>query len=75
MGPTGHFIVNGLRRRGYRVAMLHTGRHELPEIPPDVEHIHTDPFDAEALAAALGARRFEVCVASYGPVGGAFRPT
>ena len=43
-GPTGHFIVNGLRERGYRVAILHRGRHELPEIPDDVEHIHTDPF-------------------------------
>ena len=32
-GPTGHFIVNGLRDRGYSVAILHTGRHELDEIP------------------------------------------
>jgi nucleoside-diphosphate-sugar epimerase len=37
-GPTGHFIVNGLRKRGYAVAMLHSGRHELSEIPDDVEH-------------------------------------
>jgi len=50
-GPTGHFIVNGLLRRGYAVAMLHTGRHELAEIPPSVEHIHTDPFSETALRA------------------------
>ena len=42
-GPTGHFIVNGLLTRGYRVAILHTGNHEVAEIPPSVEHIHTDP--------------------------------
>jgi hypothetical protein len=34
-GPTGHFIVNGLRARGFAVAMLHSGRHELAEIPDD----------------------------------------
>jgi nucleoside-diphosphate-sugar epimerase len=65
-GPTGHYIVNGLRARGYRVAMLHSGRHEVPEIPDDVEHVHTDPFDEVALRGALGARTFELCVATYG---------
>ena len=65
-GPTGHFIVNGLRARGHQVAMLHSGRHEVPEIPGDVEHIHTDPFDESALQRALGAREFDVCVATYG---------
>ena len=65
-GPTGHFIVNGLRRRGYEVAILHTGRHELPEIPDDVEHIHTDPYSAEAFEAAIADRSFDVCVAMYG---------
>ncbi len=65
-GPTGHFIVNGLRQRGYAVAMLHSGRHEVAEIPGDVEHIHTDPFREDALRAALGERRFDVCVATYG---------
>jgi nucleoside-diphosphate-sugar epimerase len=65
-GPTGHFIVNGLRERGYAVAMLHSGRHELAEIPDDVEHIHTDPFREDALREALGARTFDLCVATYG---------
>ncbi len=65
-GPTGHFIVNGLRRRGYHVAMLHSGRHEVPEIPGDVEHVHTNPFEEDALREALGARSFDVCVATYG---------
>jgi len=65
-GPTGHFIVNGLRGRGYAVAMLHSGRHELSEIPDDVEHIHTDPFREDALREALGRRTFAVCIATYG---------
>jgi nucleoside-diphosphate-sugar epimerase len=65
-GPTGHHIVNGLRARGYRVAMLHSGRHEVEEIPGDVEHVHTNPFHEEDLQAALGAREFELCVATYG---------
>ena len=65
-GPTGPFIVNGLRARGFAVAMLHSGRHERDEIPGEVEHLHTDPFDERALEAALGARSFDVCVATYG---------
>ena len=65
-GPTGPFIVNGLRARGFAVAMLHSGRHERDEIPGDVEHLHTDPFDEAKLAAALDGRSFDVCVATYG---------
>jgi nucleoside-diphosphate-sugar epimerase len=65
-GPTGHFIVNGLRRRGYDVSIFHSGRHERAEIPPEVEHLHGDPFAPGALEAALGARTFDVCIATYG---------
>jgi len=65
-GPTGPFIVEGLLARGHEVAILHTGNHEVDEIPPEVEHIHTDPFDPDAVAAALGARTFEHCIATYG---------
>jgi nucleoside-diphosphate-sugar epimerase len=65
-GPTGHFIVNGLRARGFATAILHSGRHEIPEIPGDVEHIHTDAFDPDRLRGALDGRRFDVCVATYG---------
>lgn len=65
-GPSGHYIVNGLLRRGYEVAMLHSGRHELDEIPHTVEHIHTDPFSEEALRGALGNRTFDLTIAAYG---------
>lgn len=65
-GPTGHYIVNGLIRRGYDVAMLHTGRHEVAEIPDIVEHIHTDPFSEPALRAALESRTFDLTIAAYG---------
>ena len=65
-GPTGHLIVNGLLQRGYLVAMLHTGRHEVAEIPPEVEHIHTDPFSEDALRQALDGRTFDLTLAAYG---------
>jgi nucleoside-diphosphate-sugar epimerase len=65
-GPTGPYIVRGLLARGHAVAILHRGTHESDEIPPEVEHIHADPYDAEAFAAALGARAFDVVVATYG---------
>ncbi len=65
-GPTGHFVVNGLLRRGHTVTILHTGRHEVAEIPAHVEHIHTDPFDGGALQAALAGRTFDLTVAAYG---------
>ncbi len=65
-GPTGHFIVNGLRARGFTVTIFHSGRHEVPEIPPDVVHLHGDPFAPGALEAALGRERFDVCIATYG---------
>ncbi|MGH8014489.1 MAG: epimerase, partial [Candidatus Binataceae bacterium] len=65
-GPSGHLIVNGLLDRGYQVAILHTGNHEVDEIPPTVEHIHTDPFSADALCGALGTRSFDLTIAAYG---------
>jgi nucleoside-diphosphate-sugar epimerase len=65
-GPSGHYIVNGLLRRGYSVAMLHSGKHEVDEIPAAVEHIHTDPFSEEALRSALGTRTFDLTIAAYG---------
>ncbi len=65
-GPTGPYIVNGLLKRGYEVAILHRGTHEIDEIPPEVEHIHTDPHFVETLEAALAGRQFDVCVATYG---------
>ncbi|MEZ5736792.1 MAG: hypothetical protein R3E09_13545 [Novosphingobium sp.] len=65
-GPTGHFIVNGLLQRGYCVAILHRGKHEVAEIPPEVEHIHTDPNFRENLDVALEGRTFDLCIASYG---------
>ncbi len=65
-GPTGHYIVNGLRERGFTVSILHTGRHEVDEIPEDVEHIHTNPFDENALLDAIGDRTWDLTVATYG---------
>lgn len=65
-GPTGPFIVKGLRERGYAVSIFHRGTHEIDEIPADVEHVHGDPHFRETIDAALAGRDFELVVASYG---------
>ncbi|HWU26210.1 MAG TPA: NAD-dependent epimerase/dehydratase family protein [Rhizomicrobium sp.] len=67
-GPTGPFIVSGLRRRGYKVTIFHRGTHEIAEIPQEVEHIHGDPHFAETIDAALSGRTFDLAIASYGRV-------
>jgi len=67
-GPTGPFIVNGLRKRGYQVAIFHRGTHEIPEIPADVEHIHGDPHFRETIDDALADRTFDLVVATYGRI-------
>ncbi len=65
-GPTGPFLVQSLLARGYKVTILHRGTHEVPEIPPEVEHLHTDPHFRETLDAALAGRTFDVAIATYG---------
>lgn len=65
-GPTGPYLVQGLLARGYAVTILHRGEHEVPEIPPEVEHLHTDPWSGEALESCLSDRRFDLCIATYG---------
>lgn len=65
-GPTGPTVVNGLLERGYRVTILHRGRHESPLIPDTVEHIHVDPYDDEQLRQGVAGRHFSVAIASYG---------
>lgn len=67
-GPTGPFIVDGLRQRGYDVTIFHRGTHEIPEIPDDVEHIHGDPHFPDTIAKALEDRTFDLVVATYGRI-------
>jgi nucleoside-diphosphate-sugar epimerase len=66
-GPTGPHIVEGLRARGHDVTLLHRGLHE-NGAPTDIEHIHTDPYSAEALSEALTGRHFDVVLGLYGRV-------
>lgn len=67
-GPTGPFIVNGLRARGHDVTIFHRGTHEVPEIPDDVTHIHGDPHFLETIEAALAGHTFDQCIATYGRI-------
>ena len=67
-GPTGPHIVNGLIERGYETAILHRGAHDSSLIPAQVERIVGDPHFKETLSAAIGDRRFDVIVATYGRI-------
>ena len=67
-GPTGPYLVNGLIARGYEVAMMHRGTHELDENPPEVEHIHTDPHFRETIDPFLEGRKFDIVIATYGRI-------
>lgn len=64
-GPTGPFIVDGLLKRGYEVAIFHRGFHEV-DLPSEVEHIHGDPHFIESLEQTLGQRQFDLVVCTYG---------
>jgi nucleoside-diphosphate-sugar epimerase len=64
-GPTGPAIAAGLEARGYDVTLLHSGRHELPEVAR-FRHIHGDAFSETGLVDSLDGLAFDVVVASYG---------
>ena len=64
-GPTGPHVVEGLRQRGYKVAVLNRGVHPV-SLPADVEQIVGDPHFLEPLEKAIGNRHFDLVVASYG---------
>ena len=64
-GPTGPFIVEGMRQRGYRVSVLSRGVHTYP-FPDDVERIIGDPHFEEPMAQAIGNRTFDIVIATYG---------
>jgi nucleoside-diphosphate-sugar epimerase len=50
------------------VTIFHRGTHEIPEIPPEVDHIHGDPHFPETIADALNGRTFDLVVATYGRI-------
>ncbi|MBO90156.1 MAG: epimerase [Rickettsiales bacterium] len=67
-GPTGPHIVNGLIDRGYKTSILHRGTHDSDLIPAHAERIIGDPHFKETLSEALGDRRFDLIVATYGRI-------
>jgi nucleoside-diphosphate-sugar epimerase len=64
-GPTGPHIVDGLLERGFSVSVFHRGTHEVP-FAGEVEHLHGDPHFLDSARQALGERRFDVAVVTYG---------
>ena len=64
-GPTGPAIANGLDERGVDLTILHSGKHEVPEVER-FRHLHGDVFSDDGLRAALGAETFDIAIASYG---------
>lgn len=64
-GPTGPPIASGLAKRGFDVTILHSGRHEVPEVER-FRHLHGDAFGEEGLRTALTDETFDVAIASYG---------
>src|ERR1700759_4500309 len=65
-GPTGPHVIRDLHRRGFSVALLHAGHHEVDLDAPLAAHIHADPHFRETLEPALGGQTFDVVVAQYG---------
>ncbi|GAI28333.1 unnamed protein product, partial [marine sediment metagenome] len=61
----GSHIVGGLLKRGYQTSILHRGVHEV-KLSREVEHIHADPHFVDTLAEALGARKFDLIICTYG---------
>jgi nucleoside-diphosphate-sugar epimerase len=65
-GPTGLPLVRRLVDNRHDVTILHRGLHEHSQTPPQVTHIHADPYDEVSLAAALDGTTWDVVVAMYG---------
>ncbi len=65
-GPSGVPIVRRLVANGHDVSILHRGRHERSQTPPELEHIHADPYDEPSLGEALTGTSWDVIVAMYG---------
>jgi nucleoside-diphosphate-sugar epimerase len=65
-GPTGVHVVRGLVDRGYEVTIVHRGLHERVETPPQVLHLHRDPYDDDDLESVFADATFDAVVAMYG---------
>ena len=65
-GPTGVHVVRGLVERGAEVTIMHRGLHERIETPPQVVHLHCDPYEEGDLASVFTGATFDVVIAMYG---------
>jgi nucleoside-diphosphate-sugar epimerase len=65
-GPTGIPLLRGLVDRGYEVTIVHRGHHERAETPPQVVHVHRDPYVDDDLHAVFDGSSYDLVVAMYG---------
>jgi nucleoside-diphosphate-sugar epimerase len=64
-GPSGIPLVNNFLADDARVTVFHTGSHEA-EFAGDVEHLHGDARDSDAIDHLLGSREWDVAVCTSG---------
>ncbi|MHB8464728.1 MAG: NAD-dependent epimerase/dehydratase family protein [Acidimicrobiales bacterium] len=64
-GPTGPAVAKGLEQRGFKVTILHSGKHEVLEVG-HLRHLHGDAFDGDSLRSLLDGETFDVTLAMYG---------
>jgi nucleoside-diphosphate-sugar epimerase len=65
-GPTGLPLVRGLVDRGFDVTIMHRGTHEREETPSEVTHLHTDPYDNDAVDDVFRSTTWDIVFAMYG---------
>ena len=65
-GPTGPYILEGLKKRGYEVTMYHRGLHEPDDLPEVAHHQHGDPFNLDTLKEHFSRAKFDLVISMYG---------
>ncbi|PZC41258.1 MAG: Nucleoside-diphosphate-sugar epimerase [Chloroflexi bacterium] len=65
-GPTGPYILEGLKERGYEVTIYHRGLHEPDDLPEVAHHEHGDPFNLDTLKEHFASAKFDLVISMYG---------
>ena len=65
-GPTGPYILEGLKERGYEVTIYHRGLHEPKDLPEVAHHEHGDPFSFDTLKEHFSRAKYDLVISMYG---------